>query len=220
MTLDDIPRVQEIEREAFTLPWPSHAYRRELKDNKLAHYLVIGLGDDFEPTPAADDTAPAVTWLDSLKRLFGDSSAQLVPTSPPIAGYAGLWLMVDEAHVTTIAVRGDLRGRGLGELLLIALADVAVDIGARWLTLEVRVTNYGAQNLYRKFGFTDQGIRKRYYSDNGEDALIMWSEALDSPQGRERFTSLRRELLERLGPVPMQILPGRKPSSLAATEDG
>jgi len=80
------------------------------------------------------------------------SSTVSTPSLASIIGFAGLWLMVDEAHITTIAMHPDFRRRGLGEFLLVSMIDIAYDINARWVTLEVRVSNYNAQNLYRKYG--------------------------------------------------------------------
>ncbi|WP_406685898.1 ribosomal protein S18-alanine N-acetyltransferase [Rossellomorea vietnamensis] len=91
-----------------------------------------------------------------------------------LAGYCGVWLVVDEAHITNVAVLPDYRGRGLGESLMRKIMDIAIEFGARVMTLEVRISNMPAQHLYRKLGFKDGGIRKRYYSDNQEDALVMW----------------------------------------------
>ena len=91
-----------------------------------------------------------------------------------LAGYCGVWLVVDEAHITNVAVLPDYRGRGLGEALMRKIMSIAIEFGARVMTLEVRVSNTPAQHLYRKLGFQDGGIRKRYYSDNQEDALVMW----------------------------------------------
>ncbi|WP_458122540.1 ribosomal protein S18-alanine N-acetyltransferase [Paenibacillus sp. Z6-24] len=99
-----------------------------------------------------------------------------------IVGYAGMWTIMDEAHVTNIAIRETYRGRKLGQQLLLRLMDWAVELGMVRMTLEVRVTNDPAQHLYRKLGFTDAGVRKGYYSDNNEDALIMWCEL---PKQRE-----------------------------------
>lgn len=93
-----------------------------------------------------------------------------------IIGYSGMWVIIDEAHVTNIAVRSDYQGKKLGSLLLSELQKVAVFCGARRMTLEVRVSNERAQRMYRKFGFEPSGIRPGYYTDNGEDALIMWAE--------------------------------------------
>jgi ribosomal-protein-alanine N-acetyltransferase len=106
--------------------------------------------------------------------------------------------MVDEAHITTIALHPRYRGRGLGELMLSSLIQIAYNISARSMTLEVRVTNAVAQNLYRKYGFQEAGVRRRYYSDNNEDALIMWTEQIHSAPFIERFEGLRASLVERL----------------------
>jgi ribosomal-protein-alanine N-acetyltransferase len=95
--------------------------------------------------------------------------------------YGGMWLMVDEAHITTFAVLPLWRRRGIGGRLMLALTCVARDLGARVMTLEVRLSNLPARALYVRFGFRPVGLRPRYYSDNGEDALIMTTEPLSSP---------------------------------------
>jgi len=115
-----------------------------------------------------------------------------------VVGYGGLWLMVDEAHITAIAIAAAYRGLGVGELLFLGLIDIARGMGAQYITLEVRVSNRVAQNLYRKYGFKETGVRRRYYSDNNEDALIMWSDPIDSPAFRDLVERNRRALLERL----------------------
>lgn len=91
-------------------------------------------------------------------------------------GYAGMWTVLDEAHITNIAVRTAFRGYHLGEKLLTRMMDWACELGMCSMTLEVRVSNEAAQALYRKKGFRSVGTRKAYYSDNQEDALIMWCE--------------------------------------------
>jgi len=93
-----------------------------------------------------------------------------------ILGYGGMWLIVDEAHVTNIAIRERYQGQGLGKLLLGEMMKTAHWLGAKRMTLEVRVSNEVAQRLYRRFGFEPSGIRPGYYSDNMEDALIMWAD--------------------------------------------
>ncbi len=90
-------------------------------------------------------------------------------------GYGGMWIIIDEAHVTNIAVCPAYRGRKFGERLLRRLIAEAIAQGAGKMTLEVRVSNYQAQGLYRKLGFADAGLRRGYYTDNQEDALIMWA---------------------------------------------
>ena len=111
-----------------------------------------------------------------------------------VVGFAGLWVMVDEAHVTTFAVDPRWRRRGIGEHLLLALLDLAVARRAREATLEVRLSNTPARRLYEKYGFKPVGIRPRYYSDNGEDALIMTTDALESAAVLDRLAALRAAL--------------------------
>ncbi|MEK4974740.1 ribosomal protein S18-alanine N-acetyltransferase [Niallia sp. FSL R7-0648] len=91
-----------------------------------------------------------------------------------LVGYCGVWIVVDEAHITNIAILPDFRGKKLGEMLLTKIMEEATKLGATTMTLEVRVTNEVAQNLYRKLGFQNGAIRKKYYTDNQEDALVMW----------------------------------------------
>ncbi len=160
MTVDDLAAVHEIERESFSTPWPAQAYRQELEQNRLAHYLVARFGDR-------------------------------------IVGFAGTWLLVDEAHVTTFATRTTWRRQGVGERLLVALIDMALARGANEATLEVRPTNIPARKLYEKFGFKVVGTRPRYYTDNNEDALIMTTAPLQSPPMRERLARLRDEIAAR-----------------------
>jgi [ribosomal protein S18]-alanine N-acetyltransferase len=114
-----------------------------------------------------------------------------------VVGFAGIWLMVDEAHITTFAVDPAWRRRGIGERLLLTLLDVAIERGAREATLEVRLSNVAARRLYEKYGFRPVGLRPRYYSDNGEDALIMTTDPLGSTAMLERIDRLRAALVAR-----------------------
>jgi ribosomal-protein-alanine N-acetyltransferase len=159
MGLDDIPAVQQIEREIFLTPWPRNAYRREILQNRMASYIVIRDGDE-------------------------------------LVGYAGLWKMHDEAHVTTVGVRKKDQGRGFGLALMLALIERAFTLQARWVTLEVRASNYGAMALYEKLGFKVIGRRRGYYTDDGEDAVVMWSDSLLAPAFQQRFSKIREEVGE------------------------
>lgn len=91
-----------------------------------------------------------------------------------VIGYCGAWIVVDEAHITNVALLPEYRGRKLGEALMQKLMEIASEMGAITMTLEVRVSNFTAQALYRKLGFQNGAIRKNYYTDNQEDALVMW----------------------------------------------
>jgi ribosomal-protein-alanine N-acetyltransferase len=192
MRSEDVPEVSHVERRCFTNPWPESAYRRELKNPAANYYIVLRVHEpQAEPRPEDRESNGRRFFLPLIRRAEPKST-------DPIVGFAGMWLLYDEAHVTTIAVAPEHRGRGLGELLLIALFEEAINRGAEWLTLEVRVTNTPAQTLYEKYGFTRQGLRRRYYSDNGEDAYIMWSPSLRNEQYQRRFAELRSRLIERL----------------------
>ena len=115
----------------------------------------------------------------------------------PVVGYAGVWLMVDEAHVVTVAVIPDLRGRGLGKLLVHGLVTVAIEHGMALATLEVRPSNEVARKLYGLFGFYEVGVRKGYYADNHEDAVIMTTEDIQGDAYRARLERLAATALER-----------------------
>jgi [ribosomal protein S18]-alanine N-acetyltransferase len=191
MQIEHIAAVSAIERVSFSQPWPSHAYRKEIQQNRLAYYYVARRLDApaFEPSElgleqAAREAEREPSLVGRFTRLFRPPLEPLRPGAEDelcrLVGYAGLWLMVDEAHITTIAVHPRYRGEGLGELLLLRTIDTALQIGARWLTLEVRKSNLVAQRLYQKYTFKEMGVRRRYYSDDGEDALVMWTDPIDS----------------------------------------
>ncbi len=108
-----------------------------------------------------------------------------------VVGFAGIWLMVDEAHITTFGVHPDHRRRGVGRRLLLRLAERAIELGTARMTLEVRVSNEPAQALYRNFGFRVAGRRIAYYSDDGEDALVMTTSELAGPRMRAALAAER-----------------------------
>ncbi|MDI3339571.1 MAG: ribosomal protein S18-alanine N-acetyltransferase [Sphaerobacter sp.] len=192
MRIDDVPAVSRLERRCFTNPWPESAYRRELRNPANNFYVVLRWRSD---RPQAETSPPEPRGRLALLPLIRRPEP---PVTDSIVGFAGMWILYDEAHVTTIAVAPEHRGRGLGELLLVTLFDEAIRRRAEWVTLEVRVSNAPAQALYEKYGFTRQGLRKRYYSDNGEDAYIMWSPSLRDPAYQQRYGQLRERLFERL----------------------
>src|SRR5262249_36522259 len=137
MTLSDVPRVTEIERQAYPSTWPPSAYRKELQDNRWAHYIVVRDKHIAEESLFGSHEAEKArkSRLFPLS-LLSNRSVAAVPSleRASIVGFAGLWLMVDEAHVTTLALHPDFRGRGLGEWLLASLIDISYTIGAKWVT--------------------------------------------------------------------------------------
>jgi ribosomal-protein-alanine N-acetyltransferase len=199
MQPDDVGDVGRVEKECFPTPWPASAYRRELR-NPTGNYYIVARWRSGE-----DDASPHQRGEASNHRaglgLF--AFLQRTPPSPhphPLIGFAGMWTMMDEAHITTIGVGMAHRGRHVGELLLVGLVEEALRRNTNWITLEVRVSNLTAQNLYRKYGFSQYGVRKRYYSDNGEDAYIMWSPSLRAAEFKARYSLLKQELADKLAP--------------------
>lgn len=183
----DIAAVMEIERVAFSAPWSERAFSYELQFNEMAHYYV-----------ARPQSMGAQTYAPTFPRQPLWQRFRHPDEDVPLVGYGGFWEMADEAHISTIAVASEWRRRGIGELLLVAMIDAAAEIGAQTVTLEVRVSNLGAQALYRKYGFEVAGERKRYYNDNGEDAYIMTTPRITSTLFDHRFQELKTALFKRL----------------------
>ena len=208
MELEDIPQVSGIEREAFPPPWPATNFRRELMTSSLTRYLVAyeELGEIEQLAAELDNpdrNVPASgskleTLRSSLGRLFRPAPTPVAPRQR-ILGFAGIWFMADEAHLANIAVREAYRQRGIGELLLISVIRLAVEYNARFITLEVRFSNKGAQALYGKYGFVEVGIRHGYYTDNREDAVLMTADAITSPPFEENFLRLSQAYVQRWG---------------------
>lgn len=115
---------------------------------------------------------------DSFKKELNNNLAKylVAKVDEKIAGYVGIWFVVDEGHITNVAVHENFRGKKIGDKLIKRLIEVCKDNNIVSMTLEVRASNVVAQNLYRKYGFKMAGIRKEYYSNNKEDAIIMWND--------------------------------------------
>ena len=204
----DIAQSAEIDRDAFSSHFPPTSFRRELK-NRRACYLVAWRRDDMmeSDTPVLDAAGPPpdgndLPIIDRLIRgarsLWTRPSAW-EPGQQFVAGFMGIWYMVDEAHIVSVGVRREYRGRGIGELLLIGGIEHAMARGARAVSLEVRVSNHVARSLYLKYGLKERGARKGYYSDNREDAVIMTTDPIHLPPYHERIRSLVHEHEQRWG---------------------
>lgn len=151
--------------------------------------------DDIAACLQIEEASYPVPWTEAIFRdeLAAAGRTYLVAEgSPGIAGYAGLMVVLPDAHVTSVTVDPALRGRHVGTRLMLELASAARMAGAKSLTLEVRVSNRSAQALYTKFGMAPVGVRKLYYRD--EDALIMWVHDIDSELYQERLDAIRQEL--------------------------
>lgn len=170
MREEDIPQVTDIDHESFPSQWPPVNYEREL-NSWLAHYIIACEESDELP-PLGEEY---------------------------ILGFAGLWMMADEAHITSIAVRKSYRRQGIGELLLISMIGMARELNAHSFTLEVRVSNTAAQNLYSKYGFTQVGLRRGYYTEDKEDAVLMSTESLSSTSFQSRLNRLKKAHSQKWG---------------------
>jgi len=194
----DIDQVAEIEHESFPTTWPRTAYRRELNNN-LARYLVVV---DGAHAPVVQQQKARSGIVRLLRR-----TEEAPSTSEYIVGYVGLWLMVDEAHIVAIAVREAYRRRGIGETLLAEAIDLALTNRQEAVTLEVRRSNTGAQALYEKYRFLKVGVRRRYYSDNHEDAVIMSTPPIQDKYYREHLAYLREAIERRFADGPVEDSP-------------
>jgi ribosomal-protein-alanine N-acetyltransferase len=200
MCQEDLPQVNDIDHEAFPTMWPPPNYRRELK-NSLAHYIVVGDGRQQYQPPAPSPTPRRglAGLLARLRRRSNHSESQLPPAREYLLGFAGIWLMAGEAHITNIAVRESYRRQGIGELLLISLIELSLELGAQLVTLEVRASNTTAQSLYTKYSFVRVGLRRGYYSDNREDGVLMTLENINSIPVRNNLRRLKKEHSRRWG---------------------
>jgi len=171
MQIADIPQVIAVEQAAYTMQWPQKAYEHELTENKLAHYFVLR------------------------------TILPIGPAESDLIGMAGFWLLVDEAHISTIAVHPQWHRQGLGEWLLINIIYEAQILGAVVATLEVRPSNIAALALYNKYNFAEVGRRPRYYNDNNEDALILTSPPLATLDYQAMLTQRKTALQQRLANI-------------------
>ena len=211
MRREDIAQVTEIDREAFPTLWPPANYQHELQ-NRLAHYVVAcdqdKTVDELEvkavPEKRLLRLVSRVRQLFNHNRFFGD---ELPPSGRQyISGFSGFWIMADEAHITSIAVREVHLRQGIGELLLIATVDLATELNARIITLEVRASNTAAQSLYSKYGFTQVGLRRGYYTDNKEDGVLMSTENITSASFQTHLNQLKQAHSRRWGTALSQVI--------------
>ena len=155
-------------------------------------------GADLDEVIAIENSVFSAPWSRSLYRdelAITDTRRYLVAYDHGhVVGYVGLMMILNEAHVTTIAVDERHQGRGIGKLLLYRILLEAIALGATCATLEVRVSNTAAQALYHQFGFVPAGIRKNYYAEVNEDGLVMWAYDLNQELSRRRLESVRASL--------------------------
>lgn len=201
----DIFQTAEIDREAFPTEWPLTNFQHELQ-NRVNHYIVAcdeeRWNEQFEgKLPSKISSSRFKSGIRRLfiqGRLFDDN--ELLPlVRHYIIGFAGFWILAEEAHIINVAVRRQYQRQGVGELLFISVIDLAAELNARIVTLEVRVSNTPARNLYRKYGFLEVDIRRGYYLDNNEDAVFMSSSDIGSNSFQARLSRLKQAHSEKHG---------------------
>ena len=206
---DDIGLVTRIEKQAFPTVSPPTPFKRELS-NRLAKYLVAWApaesnGLDGQKRNKISQPPSLLDRLFSAVGIRETSHRSAYDIDYSVPGFVGLWFMAGEAHITSIAVEEESRGMGVGELLMIASVELAMSRESKVVTLEVRVSNGVAQSLYQKYGFQRTGLRKAYYTDNREDAVIMTTQPLDTRPYLEKFRVLKRRYMEKYGEFLMVL---------------
>lgn len=215
LATEDTRRSGEIERDAFPSLTPPTSFHRELK-NKKANYLIAHVpptkkrlltnhirrqhprGASFRRTSTLIRTQPSLAPCSN--RHATDN-----PVSEIIVGFEGTWYMADEAHIITVGVAREYRGKGVGELLLLAALKHAIIRGSTFATLEVRPSNGVARSLYLKYGFSERGTQKNYYSDNRENAIIMTTDHIQSREFQDHYSELRKNHELRWGSAAIKL---------------
>jgi ribosomal-protein-alanine N-acetyltransferase len=181
MRISDIPQVVVIDQLSFDPPWSARSYSFEVSESNYSHMLVLDRALPTKPIPR---------W----RRLLGNGAPA---ETSEIVAYGGLWHILDEAHISTIASHPKHRGCGFGELALAAMIRRAITLKAAFVVLEVRVSNAIAQRLYAKYGFKTVSIKRRYYHNNGEDAYEMHLQLENNPDYIRAFEERYSALLAR-----------------------
>jgi len=200
MKYEDISQVAQIDREAFPGEWvfrSQAAYKQDL-NNPSIRYIVAYR--DRDGTESGLQEMPRPSWF---KRLF--SYQRRLVTREYVVGFSGFWMMVGEAHIIAIGVRNGYRQLGIGEGLLIATIELAQILNANVVTLEVRASNKAAQELYTKYGFQVTGRRLKYYSSDGEDAIIMSTDNITSPSFQASFQRSKEDHAQRHREILAQV---------------
>lgn len=169
------------------------------KKSNLVEISALTLSDleqvmEIEPVAFGSHHWSRQSFTNELTNSTGHYFAARDCQDKRILGYSGFWLIGEEAHITTLAVHPDFRRLHVGERLLVNYIIQARKVGADWITLEVRVSNESAQRLYGKYSFRSLGVRRNYYQDNGEDALVLWTDRLSSP---DFLTLFKKRVKER-----------------------
>ena len=201
-TIEDVPDMETVERLAFPTLFPPTRFRREVERSNTLYLLAVRDWTEEEVELGPDGLRGKGRQENLLSRIVGlprlplrllyqtvGGQREKLPQQY-VVGFVGLWFVMDETHIVIIGNRPGDRRKGIGELLLIAAIEASMERKARVVTLEVRSSNKVARALYHKYGFREVGVRKRYYADNNEDAVIMTTPPIHSDEYRDHFKEL------------------------------
>lgn len=192
LTAEQLNAAVELDQLCFGGLWTRSGYEREL-DSPSSQLLVL------ETRRASKDSGNPGQTSEVLTQSSQWADFQAAPTTQnSLLGLGCFWAILEEAHITILAVHPDYQRQGLGQLLLYALLRDAKRRQLEWATLEVKPSNQAALSLYKKFGFTEAGRRRAYYKDTGEDALILWRGGLQAPEFEEALTNCYRQVERQL----------------------
>ncbi|NEQ64753.1 MAG: ribosomal protein S18-alanine N-acetyltransferase [Symploca sp. SIO2D2] len=205
LTTEQLTAAVELDQLCFGGLWTKSGYERELDSPNSQLLILEGRRQEAEGRRQEAEGSPN----DKISPSEDGNSQSPIPNSqspipnlpvkyPPLLGLGCFWSILEEAHITILAVHPDWRGQGLGQLLLYALLKKAQELQLEWATLEVKPSNQAALSLYQKFGFVEAGRRRCYYQDTGEDALILWCSGLQTPEFTQRLTNCDQQLQTRL----------------------
>lgn len=195
MKQKDIAQVAEIDREAFPSNWSSFSYMSYTQEmgNPLAHYIVACTQEGARTKDSGNTPKRKFSlFKEFISYKPSPGKKDYAVDEDYVVGFAGLRLVLGEAHLVSIATRDAYRGQGIGEMLLISIIELATKLNASTISLEVRVSNKVAQTLYKKYGFREVGIRRAYYSDDGEDAVLMDADAVALASFQSNSQQLKR----------------------------
>jgi ribosomal-protein-alanine N-acetyltransferase len=200
--VEDVPDMETVEQLAFPTLFPPTRFRREVERSNTLYLLAVRDWTEEEIALGPDGLRGKRRPGNLFRRIIGlprlplrmfyqtvGGQREKLPKEY-VVGFVGLWFVMDETHIVIIGNRPGDRRKGIGELLLIAAVEDAMDRNARVVTLEVRSSNKVARALYHKYGFREVGVRKRYYADNNEDAVIMTTPPIHSDEYRDHFKEM------------------------------
>lgn len=204
MRKSDIAQVQAVEKQVFSTLFPRTSFHRELDNGTMQYWVAERLvaPEDAGVSSSMGEERRASGGVRSMVGRVASAWSALRDDDAghsDIVGFLGTWYDPDQAHIVSVGVSGSCRRRGVGELLLIAAVEHAIERQSDKITLEVRKSNAAARALYEKYGFVERGIRTAYYSDNREDAVVMTTDPIQAAGFARRFAALKRAHRRRWG---------------------